>query len=173
MLLRLESNTELLGVILRKNNHSQMTINKNIIHNSITENINSRIKKIKEAILEQRESLKTASESTAGDKHNTSRAMMHIEEEKLNRQLAKLFQLKQVMNQFNPKNRLSIIALGSLVETNNGWIYFAIPFGKLITKEFEIMVVSLASPIGQILFNKKVGDSVQLNGKKWEIRQVV
>ena len=125
------------------------------------------------AINLQKESLKTASESTAGDKHNTSRAMMHIEEEKLNEQFAQLLQLKKLINKINPNKTNLSITLGSLIKTNHGWLYISIPLGNLTINEIQIMVVSLVSPIGQILQNKKVGESVQFNGKKWEILNVL
>ncbi|MBO72333.1 MAG: hypothetical protein CMD35_01830, partial [Flavobacteriales bacterium] len=69
---------------------------KEVIHEKMTKQLDVRIENVQRALKIQKESLKTASESTAGDKHNTSRAMMHIEEEKLNRQLDQLFVLKKL-----------------------------------------------------------------------------
>tara|TARA_B100000401_G_C52445282_1_gene549365 strand:+ start:20 stop:472 length:453 start_codon:yes stop_codon:yes gene_type:complete len=150
-----------------------MKINKGDVYNKINETIEYRIKQVQQALNLQKESLKTASESTAGDKHNTSRAMMHIEEEKLNKQLAQLLQLKKLINKINPNKTNLSITLGSLIKTNHGWLYISIPLGNLTINEMQIMVVSLVSPIGQILQNKKVGESVQFNGKKWEILRVL
>lgn len=150
-----------------------MKINKGSVYHKINETIEYRIKQVQQAINLQKESLKTASESTAGDKHNTSRAMMHIEEEKLNKQFAQLLQLKKLINKINPSKTNPCITLGSLVKTNHGWLYISVPLGNLSINEIQIMVVSLVSPIGQILQNKKVGESVQFNGKKWEILRVL
>ena len=149
-----------------------MNIKKEVVYNKIKENIDYRIKKLQQAINLQKESLKTVSESTAGDKHNTSRAMMHIEEEKLNNQLAQLIKLKKLINTINPNKKTLSITLGSLIETNYGWLYISVPLGKLILDELEIMVVSLVSPIGQTLQNKKAGESIEFNKKKWEILSV-
>ena len=150
-----------------------MDIKKEVVYNKINENIDYRIQKVKQAIHLQKESLKTASESTAGDKHNTSRAMMHIEEEKLNNQLVQLFQLKKLINKVNPNATKPSITLGSLIETNHGWLYISVPLGSIKIDELQIMVVSLVSPIGQILQNKQAGESIQFNGKKWEILTVL
>ena len=149
-----------------------MNVKKGLIYNEIKENIDYRIEEIKHAISIQKESLETASEATAGDKHNTSRAMMHIEEEKLSQQLAQFLKLKKIINKISPNKITTSITLGSLIETNNGWLHISIPLGKLIIDKFEVMVVSLISPIGQALNNKEVGDSVQFNGKRWEILHV-
>ena len=95
-------------------------MNKETVHTKIKEEIDFRVKKIKTALNQQKESLKTASESTAGDKHNTARAMMHIEEEKLEKQLAQLITLKKLIAKVHPSKKYTSITLGSLVETNKG-----------------------------------------------------
>jgi hypothetical protein len=128
-----------------------MDIKKKLIHYTINQELSLRIKKVEQALNTQRESLKTASGSTAGDKHNVSRAMMHIEEEKLTQQLTQLHKLKSLMNKINPLKINNHIELGSLIETNNGYIYIAIPFGKIKIAKLELMTVSLASPIGKAL----------------------
>tara|TARA_B100001778_G_scaffold327843_1_gene326510 strand:+ start:1291 stop:1743 length:453 start_codon:yes stop_codon:yes gene_type:complete len=150
-----------------------MNIKKEVVYEKIQEKIDQRIKKIHQAIRLQKESLQTASESTAGDKHNTSRAMMHIEEEKLNNQLVQLLQLKKLINKINPTAKKLSVTLGSLVKTNHGWLHISVPLGNLKIDETNIMVVSLVSPIGQILQNKNAGESVQFNGKKWKILRVL
>ena len=109
-------------------------MNKELIYKTIKSEISSRVKEIHKALSNQKESLNTASESSAGDKHNTSRAMMHIEEEKLGKQLAQLIQLNKVLIKVNPKKNFDQITLGSFVETNNGALYIAVPLGKISLK---------------------------------------
>ena len=148
-------------------------MNKELIYKTIKSEISSRVKEIHKALSNQKESLNTASESSAGDKHNTSRAMMHIEEEKLGKQLAQLIQLNKVLIKVNPKKNFDQITLGSFVETNNGALYIAVPLGKSSLKNKEIMCISLASPIGQALQGKKAGESVQFNGQLWEVKKIL
>ena len=94
-------------------------------------------------------------------------------EEKLNNQLVQLLQLKKLINKINPTAKKLSVTLGSLVKTNHGWLHISVPLGNLKIDETNIMVVSLVSPIGQILQNKNAGESVQFNGKKWEILRVL
>ncbi|MAW65315.1 MAG: hypothetical protein CMD18_03875 [Flavobacteriales bacterium] len=150
----------------------KMNINKKIIHHTINQELSSRIKKVEHALNTQRESLNTASESTAGDKHNTSRAMMHLEEDKLNRQLAQLYQLKSLVDRINPSKKNNEIKLGSLIETNHGYIYIAIPFGKIKIAEIELMIVSYASPISNALRGKKEKDQFKFKNQKWIVNKV-
>ena len=150
----------------------KMDIDKELIHHEINQQLSSRIKKVEHALNTHKESLNTASESTAGDKHNTSRAMMHLEEDKLNRQLAQLYQLKSLLNRINRSKKNNDIKLGSLIETNNGYIYIAIPFGKIKVANLELMIVSLASPIGAALKGKKENDHFTFKDRKWIINKV-
>ena len=146
-------------------------MNKEIVHTKIKAEIDFRVKKIQTALYHQKESLKTASESTAGDKHNTARAMMHLEEEKLEKQLAQLIKLKKLITKVNPLKNSASITLGSLIETNKGWLYIAVPLGKVSINGIDIMAVSLGSPIGQALQNKKEGDIITLSENRWEVKK--
>lgn len=150
----------------------KMDIDKELIHHKINQQLSSRIKKVEHALNTHRESLNTASESTAGDKHNTSRAMMHLEEDKLNRQLAQLYQLKSLVDRINPSKKNNEIKLGSLIETNHGYIYIAIPFGKIKAANLELMIISLASPIGSVLKGKKENYQFTFRNQKWIVNKV-
>jgi len=145
---------------------------KDIVYEHIKQEIDSRVSEVQKALHNQKESLKTASESTAGDKHNTSRAMMHIEEEKFSKQLAQLLQLKKLIHKVSSTKASDVVTLGSLVETNKGWLYLAVPLGKVTIQGTELMAISLASPIGQALQGKKAGESVKFNGQVWEVKRV-
>lgn len=152
--------------------NSSFNMDKGNVYQTIRKEIDFRIFKLQQALKSQKESLSSASESTAGDKHNTSRAMMHMEEEKLGQQMIQLEQLKRLIQKINPENTLLTIGLGSLVKTNRGWLYIAVPLGKIMIQEQELMAISLASPIGQALKEKKVGESTKIQGIEWEIHQI-
>lgn len=147
-------------------------MNKTTVYNAIKSEIDSRVAELQKALQNQKESLTTASESTAGDKHNTSRAMMHIEIEKFSKQLSQLLQLKKLIAKVNPEKKTNAVTLGALLETNKGWLFIAVPLGKIKVESEEIMAISLASPIGQALQGKKVGESAIFNGQTWRIKRL-
>jgi len=60
-----------------------------------------RLQTIKNAIDEVQESLTTETKSSAGDKHETGRAMLQIEREKLGQQLASIQTLEQTLQKIN------------------------------------------------------------------------
>lgn len=149
-----------------------MSLSKEEVYAFVQEELNNRVVTIQASLKSHKEGLQSESKSSAGDKHNTSRAMMHLEEEKLNKQLAQLGQLKKVLHSVNPSKVDESITLGSLVETNKGWLFLAVPLGKIQVNQIDLMGVSLASPIGQALKDRQEGDKVMFQGTSWEVIKV-
>ncbi len=110
--------------------------------------------------------------SSAGDKHETSRAMIQLEQEKLSSQLSQFTQQKETISILNtePTEKTQ---LGSLVKTTNGIFYLSIGLGKINIHNETIFCISASSPIGQLLLSKKKGDSIQFNGNSILIEEVV
>lgn len=102
---------------------------------------------------------------SAGDKHETGRAMMHLEKEKHARQLAEYVKLKKVLAQINPEETHQVAGLGSLIKTNSGIYYLSIAIGKVEVGEENYFIISPASPIGKLLINAKVGMELNFKGK--------
>ncbi len=147
-------------------------MNKKNVYDKIVFEINCRISKIQKALDNQKENLHIESKSTAGDKHNTSRAMMHIEIDKLSQQLSKLIQINKLIQSVKPEKCNDKIQPGSLVETNFGYLYIIAPLGNISFKGKKIMVISLASPIGKALQDKTQGEFITLYGNRWEIKKI-
>jgi len=107
--------------------------------------------------------LTSESKSSAGDKHETGRAMIQIEREKLGRQIAiteknynKLFALS------NPVNT-SLVSLGSLVITDKANYYILISVESYLINSKIYYCISSQSPIGKLLLGKKVKDQINFN----------
>ncbi|MEM9982517.1 MAG: 3-oxoacyl-ACP synthase, partial [Bacteroidota bacterium] len=90
-----------------------------------------RIASFQAAIEAARQTASQETKSSMGDKYETTRAMMQIEIEKNERQLAETLKLKEVLHKVNPKSISTPIALGSLVKTNQGSYYLSIGLGKV------------------------------------------
>lgn len=149
-----------------------MKLTKSIVHKVVSDELNNRIVRIEDALNGHKEGLLAESTSSAGDKHNTSRAMMHLEEEKLRNQLSQFSKLNKVLHGLKPDKTHKDITLGSLVNTNKGWLYISVPLGKVKIELVDVMVISLASPIGQKLQGKKSGEKMKFNNVAWEIISV-
>ena len=136
------------------------------------ENIEKRIKSIREVLNSIEESRNNETKSSVGDKYETGRSMMQLEEEKSKSQLFEAYQLKQELVRIDVNKTSSKIEIGSLVETNRGNYYISIGLGKVRLVNELYYCISIKSPIGMKLMSKKVGDEIEFNGNKIEIRGI-
>jgi transcription elongation GreA/GreB family factor len=132
-----------------------------------------RITSLKDQIKDLKEDLNAESKSTAGDKHETGRAMMQIELENLGRSLRETELLQETLRKIqNPQQKNSRIALGSLVACEGNWYYLSISAGILPHMGKTFYLVSIQSPVGRQLVGKSKGDKVLLPNGEPEITDV-
>ena len=130
-------------------------------------------------INETKVSLKSAIESrdndtksSAGDKHETARAMVQIEIDKSEDQLKKIVELQNELLSLNLEKQYKKIEKGCLVVTNTEMFFISIGLGKILFNESIYYAISLVSPIGALLKDKVVGDKVQFNGKELLVKGI-
>ena len=140
------------------------------LHEFCLEEVESRLILLQTRIDETREALHSESKSTAGDKHETGRAMAQLEMEKLGHQHQAALKLKQLLLRIHPDQVLDRVLAGSLVETDKGWFYLSIGLGKVEFEGKEIFVLSPAAPLAQALLNKKKEASVPFNSATFHIK---
>tara|TARA_B100001093_G_C26811471_1_gene1007764 strand:- start:1689 stop:2132 length:444 start_codon:yes stop_codon:yes gene_type:complete len=111
------------------------------------------------------------SKSSAGDKHETSRALMQSEFDKIyNNYQSQLNQLK-VIESLDISDK-SKIGLGSLVETDSSILFIGIGLGIHQIDKRKVLIVSKASPIGKQIDGKEEGDYIFLNNNKERIIRI-
>lgn len=118
------------------------------------------------------ESLQSETKSSAGDKHETGRAMLQLEREKAGNQFAAIQQQQQLLAKVNVDKENTVVSLGSLVKTANGTYFVAISKGLITIDNTPYFVVAPQSPIGKLLLGKKQGDQVVFNGKTIQIEAI-
>ena len=64
----------------------------------------------------------------------------------------------------NPKASHTHAVLGSLVKTDSKTFFRATSIGAIEIEDSIYFVISLLSPVGQLLKNKVVGDTIEYNG---------
>ncbi|MFT5666209.1 MAG: transcription elongation GreA/GreB family factor [Vicingaceae bacterium] len=109
--------------------------------------------------------------SSAGDKFETSREMMNQEVSRLEERIAYLKKQLNSLQQLSQR-KSSSIQNGSLVNTNHGLFFFGIAFGKLESQGSTIMGLSLNSPLGKIMTDKKEGDSLTFMNRNYSIETI-
>lgn len=109
------------------------------------------------------------SKSSVGDKHETSRAMLHNEQEKTQKQLHELLLQKSALEQISFNESHEKVVLGSLIQTNRNLIYLAVGLGRLMIDGREVFVLSGQSPLGAKLIGLKKNETAMVNGTKYQI----
>lgn len=109
---------------------------------------------------------------SAGDKHETALAMMHLEQEKLNHKLAENLNQKAIIDKIDAGSKHNKIALGSLVQANEMWFYISGAMPKIQLEDKTIIAVSSESPLGNQLMGKSEGDEIQINSNSFQIRTI-
>ena len=125
-----------------------------------------------EAIASTRAAFASDTKSSAGDKHEVGRAMVQQELDKLEEQRAKLMALQQDLERVSLDRVYDRVAFGSLVTTDQGCYFIAIGLGSVEVDGGTCYAVSLASPIGQALKDKGVGDVIVFNSKRITVKAV-
>ena len=120
-----------------------------------------------------KDSAENETKSTAGDKHDTSKSMMQLEQEKMGAQLSDLLNQKSVLLNITVKTKQKSIGLGSLVYTNNGNFFLSIFSKQIILNSVNYFPVSIQSPIGKELLKSKKGSTITINAKQYTVIDIV
>ncbi len=119
------------------------------------------------------ESANNETKSSAGDKHETGRAMAQIEQEKAARQLNEAIELKNLVLSIKSNLSTNSVSIGNIVITDQGNFYISIPAGKLTIDGIIYFAISAHSPMGKELLNKQVGDKLTLLQKNYSIKEII
>jgi hypothetical protein len=134
--------------------------------------LNDRINSLREMIVDLTEDSLNDAKGSAGDKHETGLAMMHLEQEKLNR---KLLEVLDTQNKFL-KIDYSIVSkqviLGSLIEANDTFFLMAVALPKIEVDGKFVFGMSPQSPLGELFMGKKINESIIFNGKNYSILSI-
>ena len=135
--------------------------------------VEQRIATSREAIQAAQTAANEETKSSSGDKYETGRAMAQLEIEKNSEQLAEAKKLQEVLTQINPDNQTRVIQSGSLVTTNHGKFFIAIPAGQLTVDGEVYFAISKVSPIANHLLGLSAGMKFVFNQRNFVVEEVL
>ncbi|MFK7783083.1 3-oxoacyl-ACP synthase [Psychroserpens sp.] len=135
--------------------------------------VDNRLQAIQKTIDEIQISLTSETKSSAGDKHETGRAMLQIEREKAGQQLAEIQKLNQILSKIDLSQTSNNIGLGSIVLTSNANYFITISAGELKVDNQKFYAISANTPIGQLLLGKQKGDQITFRDYEFEIISII
>jgi hypothetical protein len=143
------------------------------IHNHCVQSVNEKIQSLKNILGELRESASNETKSTAGDKHETALAMLQIEQENTNRQLAEALAQKDILQKIDAAVTTAIITSGSLVTTSRGYLFVSVALGKMTIDGITVTALSPQSPLGAKLKGLQAGGKAVVNSTEYVIENIV
>lgn len=132
--------------------------------------LNNKIQTLQSEYKVYMDSAANETKSTAGDKHDTSRSMMQLEQEKLNGQLQQLKIQKKVLELIDPWTTQNKVQLGSIIITDQGNFFISISSKPIQIDSQVFNCISLQSPIGKAFLNTQSGQSVSFMNKTYLIK---
>ncbi len=120
-----------------------------------------RSSELREAIDAIQQGANSDTKSTAGDKHETARAMAQLDVEMLSKQLGEINKSIEVLKRIPLKNTSSTVQPGSVVETSIGTFYLSVGLGNIQVDGKTIMAISTESPMAKAIMGKRAGDKIE------------
>ena len=134
---------------------------------------NNRLDTIRNSIEEIQESLTSETKSSAGDKHETGRAMLQLEREKAGNQLAETQKLQELLSKIDISKTSKMVSLGSLVFTTQANYFIAISAGEIVVENEKYFAISPNTAIGKLLIGKEVGDVMTFRENEFKVVAVL
>lgn len=134
--------------------------------------LEEKISELRSILRELEEGGANDSKSSAGDKHETARAMMQLEQEKIGKQLKEVMAQRSELEKIIPLPVSSKIKAGSLVKTNRGYLFFSVPLGKVAVNQTSVMLLSPRSPLALTFSGLGEGAQVEFNGLSYLIEKI-
>ena len=121
---------------------------------------------------EAQDSANNETKSSAGDKFETGRAMMHAERDKNANQLSEAMKIRMQLERLKRAESSEKIAFGSVVMTSFGNYFISISAGRIIVDDEKYFAISPQAPLAQSFLEKKVGDIINFNEQEIKILEV-
>lgn len=135
--------------------------------------VGMRLRLLQNSILDIENSLNSETKSSAGDKHETGRAMIQLEREKLGNQLRIVEEQRNILKRIRIDKTNDTVVLGSLVTTTKANYFIAVSVGEISIQGISYYAISLNTPVGQLLLSKQVGETVMFRGEPQEIIKIL
>lgn len=146
-----------------------MNILKTVVAEAFRQVLERRVLDLKEQMQTLSESAAMDSKSTAGDKHETSRAMVQLEQERTGKQLKEAGQQLSEFLKIDFQKSNALVSPGSLVQTDKGLFFIALALGKLQVEGQPVFSISIQSPLGKAFAGARQKDTVIFNGVSYQM----
>ncbi len=149
-----------------------MDVDKSEIRGICEALVQQRMEPVQQAMEEAQSSANSETKSTAGDKHETSRAMAQGERDRLAQQLHNLQMLHAALMKIPLNSGKDTVEIGSYVKTSQGDFYVSVGLGEVKQGGMKFYAIGAHSPVGQQIMNKRQGDRFAFGPREAEIEKI-
>jgi hypothetical protein len=134
--------------------------------------LQQRINALGAAMQSAQESANNDDKSSAGDKYEVGRAMGHLQQEMLAKQLDDATGELALVNSLNPEVFCTTVSKGAAVICNGLFFFVAIGLGNVVVNNQKVIVLSPIAPLAALMLDKRAGDSFSFNKNEVKILDV-
>ncbi len=146
---------------------------KKVLFNHCRAYLQKKMKTLEQQKKSLQKDLTSETKSSVGDKHETGRAMIQLEREKLGNQIREIELNYQRLNTIENVKTSNSISLGSIIFTDKANYYVAIAADSCKVNSKVFYCISSQSPIGKLLIGKKVNESIIFNNIESTIIEII
>ena len=147
---------------------------KDLLFNHCENHINTKLKNYLKIDQELFKSLNEETKSSAGDKHETTRAMIQIEREKNSKRIKEIENSKKQLIVIKSVQLDNLkVSPGSIIFTSNNNYFISISSEIYSSDNNKIYCVSTNTPIAKSYLGKKIGDIVTFNNIDSKIEKII
>ena len=146
---------------------------KKTLFNHCKTHLEKKMKVLEQLKKNLRKDLTYETKSSAGDKYETARAMIQLENEKLSNQIHEIELNYQKLNTIKDFQTSKSISLGSIIFTDKANYYVAIAADFFEVNSKVFYCISSQSPIGKLLIGKKINESIMFNDVQSTILEII
>ena len=143
------------------------------LYNKCQEFVTGKLQTIEKTIQSNKNDLSSETKSSAGDKHETGRAMLQLEMEKAGQQLVVANEMQLQLDRIDFSLSSNLVKLGSLVLTDQMNYFIAVSAGQIMVDSKPFFAISSNSPVGNLLLGKEKGETVLFRDHKIKITDIL
>lgn len=133
---------------------------------------NKRISNYKSEIETIKESIES-NDKGGGDDDDSGNGKLFNDLEKNSQYLSEANKMLDSLKNISIKAVSDRVILGSAVKTSNNNFFISVSAGKIDIESGSYFAISHHSPIGMLLLGKTKGDTIEFNGNKFTINEVI
>lgn len=151
-----------------------MTPDRGLILRALADALDAQWSQALEAMKELSASLGSETKSSAGDKHETGRAMVQLEMEQAGQRVARCESMKAELSRLNPEQAREIAGPGAVVVTDRAVLFIGPALGGFeVDGVGKAHAISPEAPMALALRGARSGETVDFRGQTIRVLHVV